>query len=607
MLASFSTLEVDRGLSSTWSWWGPSYHTYLKLRPGSDIVEVEALLREMPSRYVGDEESGSGYRQFLYLQPLEDIHLNSHYRYELGDNSQRQYVAVFAAVAFFILLIACVNFMNLATARSAERAKEVGLRKAVGAGKGQLISQFLGESVVITLFALLASLLLIQLLLPYFNAVALKSLTLNYIERWPLAIGLVFGAIGVGVLAGLYPAFALSSFKPVDALKEQSSPGSTSSWLRQSLVVFQFAISVTLIIGSVIAQRQLTFMQSSDLGFDKEQMLVINSRNAGAFTDQLETFKESISTIAGVGDASLSASIPGHSSNMNTNVADRRRGQTEDGQTFYFLAVDHDFVDTYGLDIISGRGFSREFGADGSAAFILNEAAYQALGWTDANEPVGQELTRQFGDSRNIIGVVRNFNFPSLQFAVEPLVLFIDPDRFVYTSVKVAGENIESTIASLEQAWERYVPERPFEYFFLDEDFDSQYRAEIRISSMLNIFTLLAVGIACMGLFALASFVTTRRRKEIGVRKVLGASVTQIVVMLSYSFSKPVLIAALIAVPISWVLANQWLTMFANRISVGWDIFVFAILLSLLVALVTVASQSIRAARRNPVISIRSE
>ena len=346
-------------------------------------------------------------------------------------------------------------------------------------------------------------------------------------------------------------------------------------------------------------------MLSSDMGFDKQQTLVINGRNSNFLNDQYETFKQSISAVPGVGTVAVSASIPGRA--VNTNVADRRRGQTEDGQTFNFLSVDYDFIDAYGLDVISGRGFSRDYGADENGAYILNEAAYQALEWTDSAQALGEELTRQFSDSREVIGVISDFNYKSLQYAVEPLVLFIDPSRYVYTTVKVPTENLEAVIANLEQVWLRYAPERPFEYFFLDEDFDSQYRSEMRISSLLNVFTLLAVGIACMGLFALASFVTERRSKEIGVRKVLGASTLQIVTMLAYSFSRPVLIAALFAVPISWLLANRWLQGFANRIPIAWDIFILAILLVLTVALTTIIWQSVKAALANPAIAIRAE
>jgi len=605
ILASFSSLESTRGPSANWNWWSLSFHTYFKLRPGSDVAAAQEQLREMPSRYIGDQESVSGYRQFLYLQPLVDIHLNSQYRYELGNNSQKSYVFVFAAVAFFILLIACVNFMNLSTARSAERAQEVGMRKVSGARLNQLVAQFLGESIVITMIALVASLILIQALLPLFNGLAFKELSINYLERWPLTLIMIGGAVFVGILTGLYPAFALSSFKPVEVLKGRYLPGSSRSWLRQGLVVFQFSISVVLIIAAVIAQRQLTYMRSADMGFDKEQTLVINGRNNDVFQNQFEAFKSSVSNVPGVESVTISSSIPGRQ--MGTNVAAREQGMVEDGQTFYWMSVDHDFIEAYDLDMKAGRGFTREMGSDDSLAFVMNEAAYKALGWRSAEEPIGEEVTRQFSDTRNVIGVAGDFNYQSLQVGVEPLILFINPSWYSYASIKMPASRVQEAVEGLKGVWGSYSPERPFEFFFLDEDFDRQYRSEVRISSLLNVFTMLAIVIVCLGLFALASFVTERRQKEIGVRKVLGASTREIVLMLSVSFARLVLLSALIATPISWLLANQWLDGFASRIDVGWDIFAISIVLSLVIAVITVSWQSVRAALANPAVSLRSE
>ncbi len=604
LLISFSTLESVDGPSIEWGWWSLQYHTYLKLLPGTEEA-VADILYEMPSRYVGEEEAGSGYRQFLVLQPLESIHLNSNYRFELGNNSTRQTVFVFAAVAIFVLLIAGINFVNLSTARSAERAKEVGLRKTLGAEQSQLIRQFLGESVAIAVLSLVLALVAIQFLLPIFNALAEKSLTLNYLEQWPLLMALLICAIGVGVVAGLYPAFVLSSFVPGDALKAKSSSGSSKSLLRQCLVVLQFSISVMLIVGALIAQRQLDFMLNADMGFDKEQTLVINTNNTGFLNTQLDPLKDSLLTIPGVSYVTASASIPGRS--MPTNVADLQRGQNEDGQTFYFLPVDHDFIEAFDIEIISGRGFSRDFESDVDSAFVLNEAAYAALGWNNPQDPIGRELTRQFGDSRVIIGVMRDFNYASLQFDVEPLVLYIRDGEYSFVSIKLSSENLINTINDIEGVWNEFEPELPFEYFFLSEDFQEQYHLEVQISRLLQVFTLLAIGIACLGLFALATFTTEKRRKEIGVRKVLGASVSQIVILLSLSFSKPVLIASAIALPGSWFLSNQWLNIFANRIPISWDIFGIALALALFVAMATVAGQTIRAALTNPTKSIRTE
>lgn len=605
LLVSFSTLEAQQGPSTDWGWWDLRYHTYLKLAPGSNLANAGSLLHEMPSRYIYDEEAESGYRQFLYLQPLRAIHLTSNYRYELGSNSTRQTVATFAAVAVIVLLVACINFVNISTARSTERAKEVGLRKILGAQRQQLMIRFLGESIAIALIALVLALISIQMLLPFFNALAEKSLTLNYLQQWPLLLGLILGAVAIGGLAGLYPAFVLASFAPGQALMNQLNPRSTSAWLRQVLVVFQFVISVMLIIGTLIAQRQLDYMLSTDMGFNKQQTLVINARSSDILNQQLDPLKQELLNITGIDLVSASSSIPGRP--MPTNVADLESGRGENGQTFFFLPVDHDFIDAYRLDVIAGRGFSEDYETDTENAFVLNEAAYKALGWSDAQQPIGEELTRQFGDSRDIIGVMRDFNYRSLQFEVEPLVLFIRPDSYDFLSIKLSSDNYQATVSEIERVWSSFAPDQPFDYFFLEQDFEQQYHLEIQISRLLRSFALLAIAIACMGLFALASFMTEKRRKEVGIRKVLGASVSQIVLLLSYSFSRPVIVAILFASPLSWVLADRWLGVYANRISIGWDIFGIAIGLAFLIALATVAGQALRSALANPSQTIRLE
>ncbi len=603
MLVSFATLEAIQGPSTNWGWWDLRYHTYLKLAPGADVEGAAELVREMPSRYVGDEEEGSGYRQFLYLQPLDSIHLNSNYRFELGNNSSVLTVAVFAAVGVFILLIACINFINLSTARASERAREVGLRKTLGADARHLIARFLTESVLVALVAFVLALLAIQLLLPLFNSLAQKSLALDWLAQWPMLLGLLSGAIGVGMLAGLYPALVLSRFAPNEALNEQRSSQGGRAWLRQGLVVLQFTISVVLIIGSLIAQRQLGYMLASDMGFDKEQMLVVNARNTDALEGELESLRTELLALPGVQRVTASLSVPGRP--MPTNVADLLRGQGETGQTFFFLPVDHDFIETYDLELIAGRGFGREFEADASGSFVINEAAYRALGWTAPQQAIGQELTRQFSDSRDIVGVMRDFNYRSLQFTVEPLVLYIRPDSYDFLSVKMSGDDNRSTIASIEETWRQFAPGQPFDYFLLQNDFDQQYHLELQVSRLLRSFTTLAILIACMGLYALAAFMTNKRRKELGIRKVLGATAARLVLLLLQAFTRPVVMATLLAIPISWYLAGQWLNDFANRIDMGWDVFFIASVLALLIAMITVAGHALRAALSNPLRSIR--
>lgn len=604
-LASFATQESMFGPSSEWGWWALQYHAYIKLLPGSDVDLVQDLVYELPARYIGDQEEGSGYRQFLLLQPLDSIHLNSNFRFELGNNSTRQTVFLFAAVALFVLLIACINFINLSTARSMERAREVALRKVVGARKSQLIVQFLGESLVMSMLALLIALAALQVLMPAFNALAEKSISFHFLNEWPLLTLMVLGTLLIGVIAGLYPAFVLASFKPALTLKGEATPGSRRAWLRQSLVVLQFSISIALIVGSLVAQRQLNYMLDADMGFAKEQVLVVNARNSSFLDTQLEAFRQQVLSIPGVNGMTASASIPGRA--MPTNVASLERDMTDSGQTFYFLPVDHDFIDVFELDIIAGRGFSRDYETDASAAFIVNESAYRALGFGGTAEVLGVELVRQFGDPRDVIGVMSDFNYRSLQYTIEPLVLYLSDENFAFVSVKLNSADINNTIAAIERVWYDFEENVPFEYFFLEQDFNNQYHLEQQISRLLQSFTVLAIFIACMGLYALAAFMTEKRRKEVGIRKVLGASVNQIAVMLSYSFSKPVIVATIITIPLCWYAADRWLSTFATRIDMSLDIIVLAVMLAFAIALTTVIGQAIRAAMNNPTRTLRAE
>jgi putative ABC transport system permease protein len=606
ILASFSTLEaiVER-TSDTWNWWDLSYHTYFLLQPGTDIEAVSALVKEMPSRYIGDQESGSGYRQFLYLQPLTSIHLESAYRSELGANGDKKYVYIFTVIALFILLLACINFMNLATARSTQRAREVGMRKVAGARKHQLIAQFLGESVLMSLISVVVAIGLIVLLLPYFNQLAFKTLTFGFVDNWRFILGLLAGGVLVGIGAGVYPAFVLSTFRPASVLKGQFSTGAGAARLRQVLVVFQFTISLVLIIGALVANRQLSFMRTADLGFDKEQILVINVRRNAGIASQTDAFRDALSQLPSTRGVTFSSTTPGRDPFLN--VISRQSGFNDDGQTIAQLGVDYDFLKTYGMEIVEGRGFEREMVSDDSAAFVINEAAVRALGWSSSAEAVGEELTRQFNDTRRVIGVVKNFNYESLQNAVSPIVLLIRPEWFAYVSVKLSGDQMQDAVDGIESVWRSFAPAYPMDYFFLDADYDQQYRTEIRISSVLNIFTMLAIVIASLGLYALASFITAQREKEIGVRKVLGASTQTIVFMLSGSFTYLVLIAAVLAVPAAYFSTEAWLAGFEYRISPAWTLFTLAVFGSLCIAWLTVAYQTIRAALTDPAKTLRND
>ena len=606
LLTSLTTLEAEDGRpSDTWNWWDLNYHTYFLLRPGADLEAVAELVREMPSRYIGDEESVSGYRQFLYLQPLTSIHLESAYRYELGPNSRKIYVLIFSIIAVFVLLLACINFVNLATARSAMRAKEVGMRKVSGASREQLIAQFLGESVLLTSVAVVTSVGLILILLPYFNQLAFKTLSFSLVDDFEMVLALAGGAVVLGLLAGAYPAFILSSFRPVIVLKGQYSAGKGASLLRRVLVVFQFTISVTLIIGALIANRQLTFMRTADLGFDKEQTLVINTRGNTDVAQQTDAFRDAIGALPYTEGMAFSSSTPGREPFLN--VISRREGFNEEGQTVAQLAVDYNFLDVYKMKIVAGRAFDRDMVSDDSLAFVINEAAVRALGFESSEEAVGQELTRQFSDTRRVVGVVKDFNFESLQNAIAPIVLLIRPEWYGYVSIKINAEGVQAAVDGIQGVWSEFSPDRPMDFFFLDADYDQQYRTEVRISSVLNVFTVLAIFIASLGLFALASFVTEQRTKEIGVRKVLGASTGAIVMLLAGSFTRLVFVAALFSLPAAYFGSEWWLDGFEYRIQSAWSLFGIAVIGSFLIAWMTVGYQSVRAALADPVRSLRSD
>lgn len=605
MLGSLTTVEAARQrASSQWNWWSLSYHTYLLVDERADIERLAEGIHELPSRYIGEQESQSGYRQFLYLQALPSIHLTSNYSNEIQPNSDVAYIYIFSTIAVFILLIGCINFMNLSTARSTQRAKEVGMRKVAGANKGQLIAQFLSESIVMAMLAIVLSLVLIQIFLPAFNDLSYKQLSLNYITDWPFTLALLALALVVGVLAGSYPALVISSFKALEVFRGKVKTGSSAIWLRRGLVVFQFAISVMLLIGVTIVYQQLDFMRNQDLGFQKERMVVVNFQDDEGIQEQYEVIKQSFNAMASVRNTTFSSAIPGRRN--FTNVIAKERGMTEDGQTMQILAVDYDYTDTYALDLIDGNTFSPDLVTDSTGSFLINEAALRALGWSQPSEAIGTELTRQFGDTREVIGVVKDFHFQSLQNAVEPIVFQIQPNWFNYMTVRVASDRISETLAELESTWQGF-SSLPFDYFFLDQDFDRQYRAEERISSILIVFTILAVFIACLGLFGLASFVTEQRTKEIGVRKVLGASTRSIIVLLSKEFTKLVIVAALVAFPIGYLFMSGWLDDFAYRIQINPLVFLFAGLASLLIAWLTVSYQSIRAALAKPVETLKYE
>jgi putative ABC transport system permease protein len=542
---------------------------------------------------------GQGMRLEYYLQPLAAIHLHSDLSDELEANGDIKTVAIISAIAFFILVISCVNFMNLSTARAANRSKEVGIRKVAGAFRSQLVSQFLAESVILSLFSLLMALIMVQFTLPYFNSLTGKELSADYFTHGmtgPLAIlGIV---VFVGLLAGSYPAFFLSALGPIAVLKQKSSPGSRGRRMRGGLVIFQFAVSAVLIIGTATVYKQLNFIQNKKLGFQKEQVLVVH--DAFILKSQVNSFKNELLRNPEILSATISGYLP-VTSQRTEDIVSPEGNLRDKGAVIQRWLVDYDYVKTMGMEIVRGRDFSREYTTD-STAVILNEAAANYFGWDD---PIGKSIEKNDVDYR-VIGVVKDFHFESLRERISPLVLFAGSSTD-FLSIRLKTENLPRTLRWIEEKWNAFAAGQPFEYSFLDERFQGMYRAEQKTRNIFGTFAALAVFIGCLGLFGLASYMAEQRTKEIGIRKVLGSSVPGIVFFLSKEFIKWVMIALLIAAPVSYLVMTAWLRDFAYRIDIGWEVFFIAGGMILFISLLTVCSQSVRAALADPVDSLRYE
>lgn len=594
------------------TWLGGSYHTYLLLRPGTDIKKMEARFPAMVEKYMGpqiQQQMGLSLHDFITkgnslgfaLQPLKDIHLNSNTTTEFEPGGNATYVYIFGGVAIFMLIVACINFINLSTAGASKRAKEVGVRKVAGSGKLQLISQFLSESILITFFALFIAFALVQLALPAFNNISGKHLSFD--------VKPIFAFIGlgllVGVVAGIYPAFYLSSFKPIAVLKGKLTANNKSFGLRSGLVVFQFFISVALIIGTIVVYQQMKYIQNKDLGFNKEQILTIP--NSYALGSNEQVFKQQMLQDSRIVNATASYYKPAGPSNYNNALAFPQGNDNlvVDGVEYH---VDENYIPTLGMKMVSGRNFSKEFATD-SLGIILNETAAHALGWNDMTA-VGKTVVRQNSDRGNnipfhVIGVVKNFNFKSLHEAISPLYMTLQPEGGLIFKIKTT--DIAGLLATMKKNWDTYSTGEPFTYDFMDDLFNKTYSTEQKTGSILNIFSVLIILVASLGLFGLVTYTAEQRTKEIGIRKVLGASVSQVTQMLSKEFLKLVLIASLIAFPVAWWAMNKWLQSFAYRISISWWIFLVAGFGALLIALITVSFQAIKAAIANPVKSLRTE
>ena len=577
--------------------------SYLLLEENADAKILEGKIAPVVEKYTGEDARKYGTKMFYYLQPLTDIHLKSNLEGEIEGNGDIRYVMVFSLIALFILLIACINFMNLSTARSANRGKEVGLRKVLGAYKKRLVMQFLIESTGFAIVALILALNLIWFLLPAFNDLTGKEITMVSLLSWGVAFGLV-GLVGfTGLAAGSYPAFYLSSFQPLETIRQKRQRGSGRSVLRNVLVILQFAISIVLIISTFIVLEQLNFMKNQKLGFKKEQVLAVRIRGDG-IREQLEPFRNELKKNVNIQEVSYSNGIPGSTETVLTVF---QEGKPENvTHTFNYIFSDYDFLKTYEIELFQGRDFSHEFGADNEGAYLINETAVAKLGWGE------HTLEKKIGFSREvmrpIVGIVKDFHYRSLKEVIGPLAIFLRPNQGSYSSIRMNTEDISSTLSYIEKTWNTFEKERSFDYFFVDENFDALYNSEERLSQIITFFSFIAIFVACLGLFGLASYTAEQSTKEIGIRKVLGASVGSIVFQLSQNFIKWVLVANVIAWPLTYfVLKNYWLPHFPFRISLSLLTFAAAGMMALCIAMLTVSFQSIKAAFANPVDSIRYE
>jgi len=599
-------------------WFNNNFNTYILLKPGADAAKLNSKLNAFMRAHAGPQlqsilhltfdsfEQGGNYFR-LNVTPLKDIHLKSNRVAELGMNGNIQYVYIFSAIALFILLIACVNFMNLSTARSSNRAREVGVRKVLGSPRKYLIAQFLTESIIVTLAGAIIAVLAAWALLPLFNQLSGKELAVTtQVLLYSLPILFVLVII-IGCLAGSYPALFLSGFQPIDVLKGKLASGFKGGYLRSFLVVFQFTISIFLIIGTLVIYNQLKYIQNKDLGYDREHVLVV--QNTYSLGNEAQTFKQEIKQLSGVQDASLTGALPtGGFGNSNSLFKDPVPDQ-KNAILPQVWPVDEDYIPTLGMKMMLGRNFSGKMSTD-SSGMIINETAAKMLGYAN---PIGQILYKPMDNqlkklkAYHIIGVIKDFNFKSLRDNITPMVLLFDDDRGAL-SIRFKTANVPALVARVKSKWAAISPNQEFGYSFMDKDFESIYRSEQRIGTIFIVFTTLAIIIACLGLFGLAAYATEQRTKEIGIRKVLGARVSNIVGMLSKDFIKLVLIAIIIASPLAWLAMQKWfLQGFAYRQDISWWVLALAGLGAILIAFVTVSFQAIKAALTNPVKSLKSE
>ncbi len=598
-LMSWKSIENDRWMNG---WQSPmNVPTYVKLKEGTDPAEFEKNITTIAYKYMGDYIRKKGKEYIGILQPVESIHLHSNLIWEMEPPGNSMYIYIFSAVGALIFLIACMNYINLSTARSANRAGEVGLRKVIGAQRFQLVSQFIGESVVLTVLAYAAAFIFTILLIPFFNEIAGTTISFKNLFNPQIILVLTGMFLFAGLVAGGYPAFFLSTFKPAAVMKGSLNTGTKGGLVRKILVVGQFAISIALITGTIIFYHQLNYMKNADLGFDKEHKLVLNMQGLKVANESYKRIKTEFLQHPDITGATFSSSVPGRWRYL------WRQWPTGEEKTnahaLRCMQVDHDFISEYGLKVIAGRPFSREM-ENFSSGSILNETAVRTFGWKSPEEALKKTM---FESRSPIIGVIKDYHFQGLQGKIEPLKLFLMNEDFVALSLKINSNNISGVISFIQSKFLELFPEGILDYAFLDEDFNRLYASEEKLVRIFSIFVFFGVFIACLGLFGLISFIAEQRTQEIGIRKVLGASISGIIFLLTKEFIKLVAIGTVLAWPAAWFGTERWLQDFAYRINPGILSFIFAAVIALIISAATVGWQTFKAAKTNPADALKYE
>jgi putative ABC transport system permease protein len=611
-LISLSSAGIKPERMEKWTW--SQFYTYVKLKPGTDHKSLEQKFQLHIKKVIYPTLTQDGSGSLPVFQPLDKIHLHSSgFVYDNAVRGNESYVKGLSIIALFVLVIACFNFINLATARSFRRAKEIGVRKVIGAERKQLVFQFISETALMAIFSAVIATSIALIVLPVLNRFTGKSISYNVFINPIAALLIPAGAILLGILAGIYPALVLSGFKPIRVLKANIVTGknATAGWLRQGLVVIQFAMSALLIVSATIVYRQIKFLNNKDLGFNKEQVITFSAK--GDVEKNVETFKSQLRSSPGVVSVTSGYGLPGDAYATDGILVPGKDGNKDHSAT-HFMG-DYDYVKTLGLKIIAGRDFSREMSTDKEEAFLINETGVKELGFGSPEKALGQALywEKWHKDSLNplkkgkVIGVVSDFHYKSLHEKVATSVIHIYDSALSKVAVRMRSENVKATLGFITATWNKFSPGYPIDYRFMDESYATMYKSEEKLGTLLWIFTLMAIVVGCMGLFALAALSAQQRRKEIGIRKVLGAGVGSIIGLLSKSFVRLVLLASLLAFPVAWWAMNKWLDDFSYRVTISWWIFVVAGLVAVTIALLTVGFQAIKAAIANPVKSLRSE